>query len=189
MAGARRPRAVVALLVGVPGALGISACRSGDLSDPTPEPFLTQAVESRLREGDIPDHGVLPDSGMLFVVPDRTWETHGDVLTPDLLPTVPGRPLVLATRDSLAELARERGERVVFMTVGRPFTEGGHTLVRLGADYVEPRASPVGKLCCCSGDARFIRDGDRYVFRRLAQRDLRVTAGGGRLRIRQTRGS
>lgn len=125
---------------------------------------LAEALSSRIVARDIPDFGLLPDTGAIVVVQHPQLISSGYGLAQQELTSVEGRPIVLATADSVQALARQSGANVFFVGVG-PMNRQGDTLrIGMGVDYASPEPEALGKLCCCSGDAVFSLRGRRMTF-------------------------
>lgn len=114
------------------------------------------AFVRRIEADDIPDHGVLPHEGTLFLVPRAHDDETPIPLTTDDFDGLSDR-VEVTTREALLDLSRARdGARVPFMTIGPPLRVGRRTWrVWLGGDYVEAVPPDLPKLCCCSGQAFF----------------------------------
>ena len=126
--------------------------------------FVRDALQDRLFAGDIPDIQLAggQTAKLLYVRTDMPVSKMK--LTAEALPQLPGVVLKLVSLSEAGELVARTGETVAFVTVDRVHLGDREATVWLGADFVAPERLGVIKMCCCEGEARFIRREGRWVF-------------------------
>jgi hypothetical protein len=125
---------------------------------------VAEALSSRIMAGDIPDLGLLPDTGAIIVVQHPQLISSGHGLARQELTSVDGRAIVMATADSVQALARQTGADVFFISVGPMSRRRNKLRIGMGVDAASPEPATLGKLCCCSGDALFSLRRGRVTF-------------------------
>ncbi len=130
--------------------------------DPTIQRFVRDAIADRFAARDLPDFGLLPESGDIWI--RQETDNPNSELTNDALPQLNNRQFRLIQQSVAQARADASGTSIVFITVGRVVVNGADASINLGVDTVDPRSPGTIKLCCCSGDAKYQQVGDEWKF-------------------------
>jgi hypothetical protein len=131
-------------------------------ASPAIQAFVRQAIADRFAARDIPDFGMLSESGEILIR-QETGNPNSD-LTFEAVPQTNDRPFLLIQQSVAQARADATATSIVFITVGRVVVNGPDATINLGVDTVDPRSPGTIKLCCCSGDAKYHRVGDEWKF-------------------------
>ena len=124
--------------------------------------LVRAALEDRLRANDIPDLNLLQGSrriGVRGVMP-RAQRSLSD----SALPRLDGYELFLLSPADAQGAADRRNETIEFITVDDPAVGPERATIWIGVDTAVPAKSGLIKLCCCTGQAEFRRNGDGWTF-------------------------
>jgi hypothetical protein len=126
--------------------------------------FVRFALHDRLLAGDIPDIEVARRPGEAQVLVRADLPSSRMMLTDEALPEVPGLRLELVTLAAARETAERTGKDVGFVTIDKVQVGDVSAVVWLGADYAAREQPGLIKLCCCEGEARFVKRDGTWVF-------------------------
>lgn len=132
---------------------------------PDVEQFVEHALRDRLLAGDIPDIAVAGKQTSTQLYLRAEMPVSRMTLSQAALPELPQTELKLIGVAEAEERVTRSGERIRFVTVDRVQIESQVATVWLGADYIAPPQPGIIKLCCCRGEARFVKRNGRWVFR------------------------
>jgi creatinine amidohydrolase len=126
------------------------------------EALVRQALEDRVRAGDIPDFQLLGGTRRIGV--RRELPLAGLTLGPDALPRIDGYEFYLVSAATAQADADRTKEKIRFVTVDRPSIAAETATIWMGTDFVSPADPTMIKMCCCEGRATFRHAGERWVF-------------------------
>jgi len=133
-------------------------------ANPTIQAFVRQALTDRFAAHDIPDMGMLPETGEVLIR-QETGNPDSD-LTTESLPQATNRQFRLIQKSVAQARADATGTTIVFIFVGRVVVNGADATIMMGVDTVDRRSPGTVKMCCCQGEARYQRVGDQWKFMR-----------------------
>lgn len=122
------------------------------------------ALRDRLIAGDIPDIGVAREAASVRLYVRADLPGSKLMLTSDALPDAPGVHLELITVAEARELAERTRQHVRFVTVDHVQIGADSATLWLGADFVAPEQPGIIKMCCCEGEARFVKRNGVWKF-------------------------
>ena len=139
-----------------------------DVADKSASPevlgFVRFALRDRLIAGDIPDVRIAREPGVARLYVRADLPASKLLLTRDALPEIPGTRLELITLAEARALAERTRQEVHFVTVDKVQIGPDSATLWLGGDYVAPEQPGIIKMCCCEGEARFIRRDGAWTF-------------------------
>ena len=137
------------------------------MATPEIEVLVKQAVEDRFGARDLPDGNLLGKASRIAIREEMPGA--GLKLSRRALPQRAGYEFFLISGvGAQAEADRVR-RAVYFITVDRPSIIEDTATVSLGVDVASPREPKTIKMCCCTGQGQFRRDGGRWTFVKWVQ--------------------
>ena len=132
------------------------------LASPEIQSFVRQAIEDRLRAGQLPDGNLLGNVTRIAI--REEMPEAGQRNGPASLPQVEMREFYLISQVEAQTEADKTGRAQHFISVDRPSIAGDVGTVWVGVDVVFPREPKVIKMCCCTGLGQFRLAEGRWTF-------------------------
>lgn len=122
------------------------------------------ALRDRLIAGDIPDVRIAHEPGEVRLYVRADLPSSKLILTADALPEMSGLHFELITLREAQEIAERTGKQVRFVIVDRVHVDSDSAKLWLGGDFVAPAQPGIVKLCCCEGEALFLKRNGAWRF-------------------------